>query len=73
MFVEEKNKRKIDLGNKKVVKKEDFLKKLKEEKTKDIVKTNIENSNKIISKFLSKTKGSIKGLLIYLKSFNYIN
>ena len=41
MFVEEKNKRKIDLGNKKVVKKEDFLKKLKEEKTKDIVKTNI--------------------------------
>jgi len=59
MFAEEKNKRKIDLGNKKVVKKEDFLKKLKEEKTKDIVKANIENSNKIISKFFSKNMNKI--------------
>ena len=56
MFFDDKKHKNINLGDKKIESKDNFLKKLKDDKEKDIKKHKLQDNNKKISKFLSLLK-----------------
>jgi len=65
MFFDEGKIRKVNLGDKKVTKKDEFLKKLKVDKSKEEEKQKVAESNKIISKFFSRNKIKIINAQIF--------
>jgi hypothetical protein len=67
MFFDESKIRKVNLGDKKVTNKDEFLKKIKAEKTKELEITKITESNKIIANFMKKNKGK------FYKSESFVN
>jgi hypothetical protein len=68
MFFDEGKMKKMNLGDKKVTTKGDFLKKIKDEKSKEQERNKISESNKIISKFFKKNL--IKSKIYPTRSFN---
>ena len=73
-FDDKKFNKKVDLGNKKVVSKEQFMKKIKEDKVKETEKQKTSEKNKILSNFFNKlrtkiiSENTISDLLKNLKS-----
>jgi ubiquitin-protein ligase E3 C len=68
MFFDEGKMKKMNLGDKKVTTKGDFLKKIKDEKSKEQERNKISESNKIISKFFKKSL--TKSKIYPTRSFN---
>lgn len=70
MFFDYNKIRKVELGTKKITKREDFLKQVKEDNNKEIEKQKVAESNKSISQFINKLiKNTIKSEL-YKETLN---
>jgi hypothetical protein len=67
-FDDKKYKNKVDLGNKKVTSKDEFLHKMKEDKVKESNKLKVQENNKILGKFfdIAKTRLVREGEIIEL-------
>lgn len=68
MFFDDKKLKKVDLGNKKVESKEEFLKKLREDKQNELKKTKQQENNMKIKKFLNLYKKKFCSSEIYIKT-----